>query len=138
MLWIKVILVGCSLALLFYFVVAARKRPMQKLAMMAVFALIILFALFPDLSNMAAHLVGVGRGVDMVFYLSIVVLLFLVFNLYLGQKTVEDQLTIVVRELAIAQAVEPGRPPRVDPQNVPPTPAPAACQDESVLNGTAP
>jgi hypothetical protein len=131
MLWIKVILVGCSLALLFYFVVAARKRPMQKLAMMAVFLLIIVFALFPDLSNVAAHLVGVGRGVDLVFYLSIVVLLFLVFNLYLGQKTVEDQLTIVVRELAVAQAEQHG-------QKLPPTPAPKTRHAESVSKGTAP
>jgi hypothetical protein len=131
MLWIKLILVGASLALLFYFVVAARKRPMQKLAMMGVFSLIILFALFPDLSNRAAHLVGVGRGVDLVFYLSIVVLLFLVFNLYLGQKTTEDQLTIVVRELAIAQA----RPPV---QKLPPTPAPTSCHSVPDSNGTAP
>jgi len=130
MLWIKLILVGASLALLFYFVVAARKRPMQKLAMMCVFSLIILFALFPELSNRAAHLVGVGRGVDLVFYLSIVVLLFLVFNLYLGQKTTEDQLTIVVRELAISQA-RGGRPPQ------PPPAAPSSDHPETASNGPA-
>ena len=50
------------------------------------------------------------RGVDLVFYLSSLVLLFLCFNLYLGQKALEDRLTLVVRELAL----QPHRPPPPD------------------------
>lgn len=101
---IQVLLIGGSLALLFHFFVRARRRPVQKLAMTVVFALIIVLVLFPDLSTWCAHRVGVGRGVDLVFYLSSLVLLFLCFNLYLGQKALEDRLTVVVRQLALLDA----------------------------------
>ncbi|MDC0723292.1 DUF2304 domain-containing protein [Nannocystis bainbridge] len=98
---IQFVLIGGSLALLFHFFVRARRRPAQKLAMTVVFAGIIFLVIFPDVSTWCAHRVGVGRGVDLVFYLSSLVLLFLCFNLYLGQKALEDRLTLVVRELAL-------------------------------------
>lgn len=98
---IQVVLIGGSLALLFHFFVRARRRPVQKLAMSLVFAAIIFLVIFPDVSTWCAHAVGVGRGVDLVFYLSSLVLLFLCFNLYLGHKALEDRLTVVVRELAL-------------------------------------
>jgi hypothetical protein len=100
---IQYLLIGGSLALLFHFFVRARRRPAQKLAMTVVFAAIIVLVLFPDLSTWCAHAVGVGRGVDLVFYLSTLVLLCLCFNLYLGQKALEDRLVVVVRELALMQ-----------------------------------
>jgi len=98
---IQIVLIGGSLALLFHFFVRARRRPVQKLAMSVVFGAIIFLVIFPDVSTWCAHAVGVGRGVDLVFYLSSLVLLFLCFNLYLGQKALEDRLTLVVRELAL-------------------------------------
>ncbi|MBZ5711356.1 DUF2304 domain-containing protein [Nannocystis pusilla] len=110
---IQILLIGGSLALLFHFFVRARRRPVQKLAMTVVFAGIIFLVIFPDVSTWCAHAVGVGRGVDLVFYLSSLVLLFLCFNLYLGQKTLEDRMTILVRELALQphRAAPPASPP---------------------------
>ena len=68
-----------AIALLFYFLVAARRRPAQKLAFTATFALIATFAAAPDLSTQVAALVGIGRGVDLLLYLSSLILLFLSF-----------------------------------------------------------
>jgi hypothetical protein len=110
--WIKLLLIGASLALLFYFFVHARTRPMQKLGMSATFLLIIGFTLYPDSATWVAHLVGVGRGVDLVFYLCSLVLLGISFNLYLGLKSQEDKLTVVVRTLALMNAERNGAPVR--------------------------
>jgi len=110
MLSIKILLTVGALALFFYFFVAARGRPIQKLAISAVFIAIAVFTVFPDLSHKVAHLVGVGRGVDLALYLSTLTLLCLCFNLYLGHKRLEERLQVVVRELALITARPPGAP----------------------------
>jgi len=58
----------------------------------------------PQITQWFARLLGVGRGADAVFYLSIVGLSYLFFRLYLRTRELEQQLTRLVRELAIQEA----------------------------------
>ena len=107
-----------AIVLLFHFLVAARRRPAQKLAFTATFALIATFAAAPDLSTQVAALVGIGRGVDLLLYLSSIVLLFLSFNLYLGQRESREQLTLLARNLSLQSA----HPPEWEPPAAPALP----------------
>jgi hypothetical protein len=59
----------------------------------------------PDLSIAIAHSVGVGRGVDLVIYLSLVGLGFSNLFLFSKLRSVEGQVTSIVRELGIRGAV---------------------------------
>lgn len=104
MLIIKTIMVGASLAFFFYFFIAARGRPIEKLGMSFVFIGIAYFALFPAVSDRVAAFVGVDRGADLMLYLSTMALLFLCFNLYLRQKKIESDLLAVTRQLALLTA----------------------------------
>ena len=117
-----------ALSLLFYFLVAARRRPAQKIAFTATFALIATFAAIPELSTQVALLVGIGRGVDLLLYLSSIVLLFLSFNLYLGQREGSEQLTLLARRLALQSA----RAPIKESTQLPPLPG-AWAQEEVFL-----
>lgn len=63
--------------------------------------------LVPDITWGLARLLGVGRGVDAVLYLAIVGLSYAVFRQYLHVRRVEQQLTQLVRQLALAQAAQP-------------------------------
>ena len=66
----------------------------------------LLFILFPGITNKIAHWVGVGRGADMIFYLSILFLFFLILKLYSRLRRVEQNLTELVRKKSIEEMEE--------------------------------
>ena len=60
--------------------------------------------LWPGITTRFAQILGVGRGADAVFYLSLVVLFYLVFRLHLKNRALEQQITTLVRKLALRDA----------------------------------
>jgi hypothetical protein len=91
------------------------RRNKLPIHIMTVFVLIGMGALaiiFPDMTQNAADLVGVGRGADLVLYMSIVVVMFVLLHYYTKFVELQRQLTEVTRELAILRAeVERTAPP---------------------------
>jgi len=67
---------------------------------MFIWASLMLTAFFPDIITRMANLVGIGRGVDVIIYMSIGTLFYMMFRLYIKLEETQQQLTIVVRELA--------------------------------------
>jgi len=61
----------------------------------------------PGVSTSIAHTFGIGRGVDFVTYFLLIVFLWGHYQHYLRYKRVENEVTLLVRELAIAQASRP-------------------------------
>jgi hypothetical protein len=61
----------------------------------------------PELSTDAARLLGIGRGVDLVTYALLSLFLWAHYQHYLRYKRLENQLTVLVRELAILNAARP-------------------------------
>ena len=62
--------------------------------------------IYPDSTGKLAELLGVGRGVDVVVYISIVVLFFLLFKMYNRANTLEGEITKLVRALALHEDKE--------------------------------
>lgn len=91
------LIVGC----MGYFLVLRRRSPLSKLFVFLVFGAGLVFVTFPEIANALALLVGIGRGADLVLYLSIVFLLFLFLSLYIRVLESEDRLAELTRELAI-------------------------------------
>ena len=56
---------------------------------------------FPEMLVSIAHFLGIGRGADLVLYLSILFSLAAFFITYLRFRRVDEQLTRIVRHLAI-------------------------------------
>ena len=61
----------------------------------------------PELATKIAHYLGVGRGADLIFYVSDLFFLFLIMKLYLKVRRLEQNLTELVREKTIEQARTP-------------------------------
>jgi hypothetical protein len=61
-------------------------------------------AFLPGVLSWLASLVGVGRGVDLLVYLSIIALFYISFKVYDKIHRVEEEITELVRELAIDRA----------------------------------
>ena len=62
--------------------------------------------MLPDITQWFARILGVGRGADAVFYFSIVALSYAFFRLYLRSRHLEQQLTLLVRKLALEKRID--------------------------------
>jgi hypothetical protein len=62
----------------------------------------------PDLLVRIAHFLGIGRGADLVLYLSILFTFLAFFLTYLRFRRIDEQLTKIIRHLAIRDADTPG------------------------------
>jgi hypothetical protein len=69
--------------------------------MATVFAFIGVVSFFPELITAAANQVGVGRGVDLLLYLGLIILIREYFLSRARQSALESQITQLVREIAV-------------------------------------
>jgi hypothetical protein len=58
----------------------------------------------PDDVTKVAHVVGVGRGTDLLLYMLIVTFVFMMINFYLRLKDTERRLTDLARSIAVQHA----------------------------------
>lgn len=65
------------------------------------FSLAIVVVLLPNETTKLASLLGIGRGVDLVVYASIVTLFYLLFRAYVVMEDLRHEITELVRELAL-------------------------------------
>lgn len=65
------------------------------------FATAVYLTTFPNQASKLAQLLGIGRGVDAVIYISITALFYLVFRLYVYLENVRQEITDLVRKLAL-------------------------------------
>jgi small membrane protein len=72
----------------------------------AVWTVGLLAVWFPEVTTRMARVIGVGRGADAILYLSIALLSYLVFRLYVLLDRQEQALTRLVSELALRSAAE--------------------------------
>lgn len=63
----------------------------------------------PEITGRIAHVLGIGRGTDLVLYFAILAMVFGFFTTYVRLRRIERDLTKIVRELAIRSAQEPER-----------------------------
>ena len=66
----------------------------------------VVFSINPDLSTAIANYLGVGRGADLLFYLSHLVLFFIAFMYYLKFKDMEIRFAQLVRHIAISETTQ--------------------------------
>jgi len=76
-----------------------RKREAFLWSLVWIIAAVVI--LLPETTSFVANLLGVGRGVDLVLYASVVVLFFLVFKLFTSLDGLDKKLTDMVRKDAL-------------------------------------
>lgn len=64
----------------------------------------IVAVLVPDMLNKAAHVVGVGRGADLLLYLLTLAFIFTSFNNYASSRQEQKRLVKLARRMAITEA----------------------------------
>ncbi|WP_052397220.1 DUF2304 domain-containing protein [Streptomyces sp. NRRL F-5123] len=107
---IQLVLVGAVVVMLVLFARrwhTAGVRAWKRLAFLA-FCLINAYAVIrPQDTTRAAHLLGVGRGTDLVLYFLVVGVTGLALNTYLRFRSLEQRLTELARDQALRSAHRP-------------------------------
>ena len=68
---------------------------------LAIWGGLIFVVFFPDITSYFAGFLGIGRGVDVIVYMSISLLFYLIFRLYVKLEEAEREITMLVREHAL-------------------------------------
>ncbi len=101
-----VLLTGVAFICL-YFVIQLKKKLLDLVLLLALIAAAVLFILWPDITTKLAQKLGVGRGADLVFYVSILIFWFVVLKLYARIRQLEKSFTQIIREDALKKASGP-------------------------------
>ena len=107
---IQIILILVALAVV---IRVFRQYKKQKIAVQWFFfwvgfwAIVILISLTPQTADVFAELVGVGRGADLIIYLSLVLIFVLLYRLGARVDQLNSELTELVRKIAIDKAKKP-------------------------------
>jgi small membrane protein len=99
------ILLLTGLSAIGFFVFLRRNR--LPLHIMTVFLLLgagAVAVVVPNVTNDVAHFVGVGRGADLVLYMAIVAVLFVLLHYYSKFVELQAKLTELTRQIAIMKA----------------------------------
>ncbi len=86
-----------------------RSRIFDRLIILTILATGIVFVCFPDLTSRIANLVGVGRGTDMLLYVSLVSVGFLLVVFYAKIREMSQTITRLTREDTLRQARKGGK-----------------------------
>jgi hypothetical protein len=93
-------------------------RLVSRAVTLAFVLLGVAFVIQPELTNRLAHMVGVGRGADLVLYALFPASVSLFLHLYRRHRRLEEKLTSLARAVALHNARRFGGPaasPSVDP-----------------------
>jgi small membrane protein len=70
-------------------------------------ALVAVAALVPRATDTVAQWAGVGRGVDMLVYAAVLVLLYVVYRLLVRTQRMHEEITELVRQIALSNPKAP-------------------------------
>lgn len=80
---------------------AGRLRIALLACWLALWAALAVIGVLPQSASAVAGFLGVGRGVDLVIYVSLGTVFYLVFRLYVKHEETERDITRLVREVAL-------------------------------------
>ena len=99
---IQFILVPLLIILLVIFFPKLRKQWLIRSVFVGIIALTLLFTIYLDSSTIIAQYLGIGRGVDLVLYFGMLGLTVCCLMLYLRSLKLEQMITQLAREQALA------------------------------------
>lgn len=86
----------------------AKQLAVRRLLVLAFAVFAVLTVMFPRVLTSIAHVVGVGRGADLLLYATVVVLLGSLALAEARTKNAEKRTTVLARRLALDEAEQPG------------------------------
>jgi hypothetical protein len=75
---------------------------LQEFVLWTIFWFMVGFVvILPETTSLIANIVGVGRGVDLVIYISVLILFYLAFRILVRLDKIEKDITKIVRSVSL-------------------------------------
>jgi hypothetical protein len=103
------ILMAVLVAVVLLYFSRLRSKAADGLIVLLCFGCASLMVMHPNIATRIANLVGVGRGADLIVYLTLPGLLMMIFLLFAKIRELNSKLATAVREYAIRDAQLPQR-----------------------------
>lgn len=103
---VVIVLAACPLFIILGNRQTHAARAWKKIALCFLAIAMVVAVLFPNTTNSLAHLVGIGRGADLLLYILTLAFISYVVNGYLQQQKEKDRLYRLARQVAIIDANE--------------------------------
>ena len=104
---IKLILIILLVIVLRAFMVQKALILTKRIVASSMFLVLVLLVVFPEVSTRVANVIGVGRGVDLIFYFSHLFLLFLIVGLWRRSIVLMTTVTKLSRAIALQNPNKP-------------------------------
>jgi len=116
---IQILLFTLILFIGIYFLVRLKQRLYDIVLLSSMVLLAITLVLFPAITNSVAKWLNVGRGADLIFYLSILTFWYLSLKLYVRVRRLERLFTEIVRNDALKEVHKLGTNPQLRDEEQP-------------------
>jgi hypothetical protein len=83
----------------------SRTKAYKKIFLVTFVLSAIIVVIFPDITTNIAHLLGIGRGADLLLYGLTVVVIFMILNTYIKDREEERRFVSLTRKVAILEAI---------------------------------
>ncbi len=83
-----------------------RTKAIKKLLLLLTIPCAIFVVLMPSAATELAHVLGVGRGADLLLYGLTVIVIFQIFDNYIKNQQEQNRIVKLVRKVAILEAVK--------------------------------
>jgi hypothetical protein len=103
----QLILTAMLFAVMLYATTTYRQAPVIGLFAVIAASWGLYFVWFPSHATNLAALVGIGRGVDLILYVWVVISLIMLLNLHLKLRAQMELITRLARKIALAEASQP-------------------------------
>jgi hypothetical protein len=100
---IFILIVVAVIGLLFRSRDTAHGRAWKRLALVGFAALVIFAILAPATTSVIANWIGIGRGADLVFYLTSFALMTFAALVYLKFRRMDERISALTRQLALSE-----------------------------------
>ena len=101
---IRVLLLAAFVAIGWFVFLRRNRMPFHIVTVFALLAAGAVAVITPQTTDEVAQFVGVGRGADLIIYISIVAILFVLIHYYTKFVEMQRNITQLTRELAILRA----------------------------------
>jgi small membrane protein len=82
----------------------------KKILLIIMSVVMVIAVLFPETTNTVASFVGVGRGADLLLYITVLAFIVYALNNYLNQQDQRDRVFRLARRIALMEAQSNNKP----------------------------
>jgi len=99
-------LIGCVIGIIGIVISLLRFRyGKMSLSMLlvwtAIWVLLIVFSVYPTTTSLLSNITGIGRGLDIILIFGLIGCFYLIFKIYGMIETIEEEITLLTREIAL-------------------------------------